>query len=65
MLQMLLSTEEWRQVVQAALHWLEAHVPNGTNVCEPMPRQLFQKLNLHGTQIKQMAKTTYTDRERL
>jgi hypothetical protein len=32
---------------------------------EPMARQLFQKPNLHGTQMKQKAKTIYTDIERL
>jgi hypothetical protein len=37
----------------------------GEMLYKPMPRRLFQKLNLHGTQIKQMAKTTYTDIERL
>jgi hypothetical protein len=58
-LQMLLSTEEWRQVAQAALHWFETHM-----MCEPMPRQIFQKPSLHGNQMKQKAETTYTGTER-
>jgi hypothetical protein len=39
--------------------------PKGEMMCEPMPRQLFQKLNLHGTQMKQKAKTIYIDIKRL
>jgi hypothetical protein len=38
--------------------------PMGQMMCEPMPRQLFQKPNLHGTQIKQKAKTIYIDKQR-
>jgi hypothetical protein len=34
---------------------------NRTHDVWPMPRRLFQKLNLHGTQMKQKAKTTYID----
>jgi hypothetical protein len=64
-LQMLLSREEWRQVAQAALHWFEAHKPMGQMVCKSMPRQIFQKLSLHGTQIRQKAETTYTNIKRL
>jgi hypothetical protein len=43
LLQMLLSMEEWRQVVQAALHWLEAHAPNGTNDVQAYAQMAFPK----------------------
>jgi hypothetical protein len=39
--------------------------PMGKMMYEPVPRQLFQKLNLHGTQMKQKAETIYIDIERL
>jgi hypothetical protein len=52
MLQRLPSMEEWQQVVQAALHWFEAHDPNGRMMCKPMPRQLFQKMNPAWDQIE-------------
>jgi hypothetical protein len=64
LLQVLLNMEEQRQVVQAALHWLEAHGPNGTKDMRAYV-QLFQKLNLHGTQMKQKAETICIDKERL
>jgi hypothetical protein len=38
--------------------------PMGQMMYKPMPRRLFQKLNLHGTQIKQKTKTTYIDIKR-
>jgi hypothetical protein len=44
---------------------LRVMAPKGEMMCEPMPRQLFQKLNLHGTQMKQKAKTIYIDIKRL
>jgi hypothetical protein len=39
--------------------------PVGQMMYKPMLRRLFQKLNLHGTQIKQKAKTTYIAIKRL
>jgi hypothetical protein len=64
LLQMLLSMEEWRQVIQAPYIGFKHTPPMRQMMCEPVPRQLFQKLNLHGTQMKQKAETIYTDIER-
>jgi hypothetical protein len=59
LLQTLFSMEEQRWVVQADLHWLKAHAPNGTSDVRAYDQTVFQKPNLHGTQMKQKVKTIY------